>query len=329
MSEQFLDAQAVVDGFRDRHQGALAHQDVHAVLLEFQTGMIVVQVARIESLQEVEDLFRLALLGGGKADSVTYRIEWSPRATQLGIRGGSFAKGCGITERGTVGWSIMLNGVPVCITANHVLSLSVEVRDRSRKGCLRSTDAEVQVDLLEVTPFRPFPYRNSWDLAIGKYSSPEDIEPEIERFGQEAKREYPTELAHDLRKGARCATVGQTPPHCSYAHLRWLGDVDVDFDEVIYRFKSVLGFDSPFAQKGDSGSIVVYDSDNTVVGLVFAKVPPPAEEAKQIVYANPLFMTRWRRVGVSTIRGRDIPAFEGDVPPPELEGRSSRGHSAG
>jgi hypothetical protein len=234
----------------------------------------------------------------------------------MGIRGGSAVSVCGFAGGGTVGWSFFLNGEPVCITANHVVTDRLDCAVLAGECRLFSGTYEVTVEMVDVVPFKPLPEPNSWDLAVLRYPKADDIEAAMEACVKGANSRYPTRIASDIRDGEDCWTVGQAPPRCSESPVKFVADVEVLVRGDPYRFVSVLGFSDDFAQEGDSGSIAMYKSDNAVAGLLFAKVEPHLAQARSPVYANPLFKAGWKWVSDYATGKGLIPQFEGRARPP-------------
>jgi hypothetical protein len=314
----FQKAQTRIRVFRLAHPGVVDHPHVHAVLFDFETKTFVIHVDHEDHVEEIKELLSPPRFASKGDATPRPRVVSMARATFLGIRGGSSVDVDRIEEgRGTAGWSIILKGNPVCISAHHLFGLNVESSNRGGRASLKSRNSCVRVALLDSTPFKPWPAANSWDLAITSYTSRNDIELEME-FCKESgdKLPYPVELADDLREEAECWTVGRAGPMCSRAKVKFLGHVDVYMANVPYRFKWVMGFPGDFTQKGDSGSIVVYSSDNKVAGLVFAKVLHNPGQEPNVAYANPLFMAGWTPDGFDD---KGIPKFKADsVLPPDL-----------
>lgn len=232
---------------------------------------------------------------------------------------GTFAYGDGLGGNGTLGWNLKLDDKYVCLSNWHILCPNGNDTPRGGnnpaspglKIYLSGTNAR----LLDFVPVR-LDQDNNWDLAYGEYIYEWDCEPVVRRcFPDDLQYDYPTQLTPTslLRPGSedKYWTVGDTDPICQSGTLRGIAQrrkCGPFKDGISYWFADQLVF-SWESGPGDSGSIIVHESSNTVTGLLFAGTEK--EEETETV-ANPLYKAPWAYKGLTYIpeTKSHIPVFE-------------------
>lgn len=221
------------------------------------------------------------------------------------VRAGDAAQAANSIFSGTVGWSFRLNGVVVGISNWHVLCMFHNDTPKKSRILLNN------LNIAELYAFEKVfggGYPNTWDYALARYDNPHDAEGSVRLCQDGSQREYPQDLSKNigLSDGNKYWTVGNKPPICSgESDLISIGDSLVeDSSRNQYWFVNQLIF-SKISDTGDSGSIVVRRSDNTVTGLIFAG-------SEDDTVANPIFLAPWRRTGSIRFDGNsELPMFEG------------------
>jgi hypothetical protein len=83
-----------------------------------------------------------------------------------------------------------------------------------------------------------------------------------------------------------------------------VGDFDVNYDDGPRRKLNGQLVFKPMSDPGDSGSIIVKEKDNTVVGLLFAG-------SKDMTLANPLYKIGWSYIGTLKLdSGAEVPVYD-------------------
>ena len=154
---------------------------------------------------------------------------------------------------------------------------------------------------IEILPVPISPRGNTVDAAVVKMIDTSKIDPVYEGLGRVTK---PTTSAiPNLKKGASARklgvatgpTFGRLALHCHRVNV-------FDCTDVLLReFRNQLAFisehpddpDHPFADEGDSGSLVI--SDTRPIGILFAKsIPGGSDPPDSQMFKPPLFLVnRW------------------------------------
>jgi len=312
---------------------------VHAVLVRREGGRerIVVQTDRAERLADLAgrgavadrdrmraELAPVAIGASAGATAVESRLG---RAVVRKVQGGDPARNGDHRHRpkGTVGWSVILDGVPTAIGAWHVFaaamtpppSATIELGPAGARALLRPAPP-----LVPVAPEGGSLARstlNSWDLSLATLTGDARIDPTMNTRG-EGHRPYPLRLARDLVRGGTYYKVGAgIGPKVRAASFRGLGIVKVQLGAAAYWFTSVLIFDRSFGTEGDSGS-VISEPGGDAAGMIFAINPGDESGHGRAVYANPLLRIGWRLDGVDA----GVPRFVSRGTP-DLSSERARG----
>jgi len=224
------------------------------------------------------------------------------------VQGGDTAWGETLPGQGTVGWSFVLNRVVVALSNWHVF-------------CPNGNDTPLGWNLflnnnLEATlsAFQALSkVGNIWDYALGQYINASDALAEMRPCDDGSQEPYPMALSKGVvvGDGATYHKVGAREPICRTGTLNGVGSISVDYKSEggVRVFDNQLIF-SKMSDPGDSGSVIVRESDNTVTGLIFAGNDGETD-------ANPIFQAGWSYMGTLRLspNGPDLPCFAGDVVP--------------
>ena len=236
--------------------------------------------------------------------------------SNLKIEAGSMVKGQDSGDFvGTVGWNILLNNVPVCVTNWHVICGRGNDTPYGRR-VLFPLAANLDLDLASLYAFQPV-YKsgaNYWDYALARFDHESFASGAFRQCDDGGVRPYPKRLTSVPKFGQEHYKVGSRLPICRTGTLKSVGGITIRFpDNSQAMFERQLLF-SRMTDKGDSGSVIVQVADNTVTGLNFALNLETNE-----TIANPLYQAGWQRTGSFTNEnGDEIPAFMGD---PSLSSR--------
>lgn len=264
---------------------------------ENQNGKQYINVRVVES-----DIYE-ALEAQGVLDSET-----DDALVALPTRSGDPARGVGLPGIGTAGWTIFLDGVLVCLSNWHVFCPA---------GNNTPIGHPVEINFQNVAAvhfFYPVPQAlplNLWDLALAAYTDPTAATAQMRSCEDGVISPYPRRLTGDIRlgDGAIYRKVGMTRPICRRGRLMAVGNVSVKYgDNNIIWFHDQLIFEK-MSDKGDSGSVIVREADNTVTGLNFAGTPIDTTGPQETI-ANPIFRLGWTFGGTRFINDVEIPAFE-------------------
>jgi hypothetical protein len=159
---------------------------------------------------------------------------------------------------------------------------------------------------------------NDWDFALARYEKNDDCAKQMRVCNDGKRYPHPKTLSTNvaLNDGATYHKVGNGNSGivCDQGQLREFGDyqasTSIGSDIGIkknYLFKNQLLFDD-ISTPGDSGSVIVRNSDNTVTGLLSAS--PPGTGTNQRLMANPLYSRPWKPKGFVSSEGLTLPIFE-------------------
>lgn len=308
MDVTFEECEAVLDAFRQSHRRLLNEQGVHGVqVIVGDDGLVVEllvttadQQLALESLL-VQKTVQYYYAGQMKKVPIHVVVKQHARAH---ARPGDSAHGDGLPGSGTLGWNIILNGKVVCLSNWHVF-------------CANGNDTPIGWDLFldgrrEATlyAFQQLTISdNTWDYALGEYINTADALDHMRLCEDGSEIAYPQALSPSARFGATYSKVGDRPPTCRSGTLVGVGDRAINYHDGITRyFKRQLIF-SKMTDPGDSGAMIICESDNTVTGLNFA-----GNDSETI--ANPLYLAPWKSLGISAVPGYErlyLPSFEGDA----------------
>jgi hypothetical protein len=236
--------------------------------------------------------------------NVSYAIEPKPSAKSMdaGIAG----KGDGLVGHGTLGWYIVLDGVPVAVSNWHVLCPLQDKTQAGHPSLFLENGAFVRFGTLH--DFDPVDTANPriFDFALSRIDDPSMISGLMTSCEDGHRHPYPMRLglSGDLNATDLYRTVGARPPTCSTAPFLGVASITVSYDTFgrDVHFQQQLVF-KEITSSGDSGSVIVNARNNRVVGLIFAG-------GNQYDYANPLFRKGWAAIGTRRVAGVDLPAFE-------------------
>lgn len=196
----------------------------------------------------------------------------SPEESMSYLRGGDRLDGA---RTGTMGWFFYLDGRFVGISNRHVMGSTPG--DTITAG---PVPADGSIHLALDFSYHA-DYHNKWDLALANLT-PTDARPLMKN----SQVNFPSEIAEvDATEDATYITIGKGHKGVSKGKLAAVrtGLVDAVIAGTTVVFEYQLEFTND-TNKGDSGSIMIRERDNRVVGLVFASGP---------TLANPLSEMKW------------------------------------
>ena len=242
-------------------------------------------------------------------DSLPASKAGNESARGVGVRAGDTATATVLSGFGTAGWSFILNNVPVCLSNFHVLcGYGNDTPIGSRVNLKGQNIASLFV-------FQPITFgwvANTWDYALARYDNINDALGEMRKCQDGVVYPYPQKLSQDVRVGGEQTyhKAGAREPICRSGRLIAIGDRLVGPYKMAGNqnawFTGQLIF-TIMSRSGDSGSVVIRDSDNTCTGLIFAG----DDETETI--ANPLFRNPWEYVGSLKLEksSTELPVFSG------------------
>jgi hypothetical protein len=218
------------------------------------------------------------------------------------VRPGHSARWQDAALPGTTGWNVYLLNDVVCLSARHAicdLSRANNIDDWVWLNDARIAKVLCHQPISFYVPGAPAP-TNTWDLACAKYLDSWEIAAEATmRTCQSGHATsvypYPQNVtpAHLVGPGdAKFHKVGNAAPTCDVGRLMIAAGVNrfIDFGpNRLALFVDQLAFEE-IAKPGDSGSIVVRNSGNTVTGMVIGGSPGET-------VANPLYRFGWTWIG--------------------------------
>jgi hypothetical protein len=311
---------SIIEQFRQQHPFVLMSSNVHGLIVNVVDGQPVLQL-RVKSKVDKSQISKEEVM----VSSFDYRFQDTDKSIRAEVietdipqalktetqaeessRGfvpaGSSAKGIDLQGWGTAGWSIILKGVPVCVSNWHVLCGLGNDTPLGRRIILNN------YNVASLYTYQPVyaGAKNLWDYALARYDNGSDALAEMVPCENGNVYIYPQNLSKNVAigDGQPYHKVGIRSPICRTGTLNAVGDVDVEYSNgQIISFSSQLLF-SKMADRGDSGAVIVRDSDNTVTGLNFAG-------SSTYTMANPLFKNDWHyRGSIKFENGKDIPMFD-------------------
>jgi hypothetical protein len=301
------EAMAVLDSFKTEFYWARVGSGVNSLAIVEDKGEVVLEIGVEDGfvgiLAELPKEFKFALgatvtnfqvrvVKQGKTypSGSRKQIESPERASTAKvptlIRAGDNAYGQGMGP-GTAGWFYISESDPdsvLCLSNWHVLCANGNASDRHSQKCyVAGQPAAVLYDFMEITAV------NRFDVAQARIKDEylEFIEAKMVQCTSGEEFPYPEQWTRpqDVRIGARVHKVGART-NCTRSQIRGFGETEV---EGVGYFHSQILFDGNFSNRGDSGSIVILDSDNSVLGLIFAGTHGVRSWANPIYLANLYF----------------------------------------
>lgn len=240
----------------------------------------------------------------GKEHDLEVRLVVKPQVYPQ-ARAGENAFGDGLVGSGTLGWNLVLDGAVVALSNWHVFCPN---GNDTQLGLDVFLDGAHEADLSVFQPVRRL--GNTWDYALATYTNPALALAQMRGCDDDAGTVHPYPMAlSDPRSvtvgdGKKYRKVGDRSPLCRTGTLDGVGSFWVDYGaHGQSAFDNQLIF-SKMSDPGDSGSVIVRLSDNTVTGLNFAGDDHETD-------ANPLFRAGWSFLGTRRLikGGPDIPEF--------------------
>jgi len=222
------------------------------------------------------------------------------------VRVGHTAKGQNLpVGQGSVGWNIRLNGTCVAVSCFHVLCTNGNNTQPGVDGVLLNGTLNAKIRCFQVLQTGQNAPANDWDLALADYNNDKDCVgyyTKCSATGPYPAWPYPMSLAPVSGSNQPVPNttsnnsmylyhkVGAASPICaSGAHLKRTGAaVSIQLPGGAWaNFRGALVFEK-LTNPGDSGCVIVRDSDNAVTGLNFGGNDDLDES-----YSNPLYRIPW------------------------------------
>ena len=322
MQINYDEAMIILAKFKDTFHWVRTSPRVNSLVVTEESGNPVLEVG-------VDDLTQVAILG--LPDEFTCptsvgemivrikmaeRIQASPLGncperlgrvsdkTQMevaGVRAGQRARGDGSSGSGTAGWFFYPAGESnlVCMSNWHVFCTQGNDSELGQRCLLNGQD------IAALHWFQRIVNYNKWDLAFARVDDDhiDDIEARMQPCSDGSEFSYPSDwtLPSKVTTGAAVHKIGYRSG-CTRSTLDGFGDLNV---RGIGYFDGQLRFSNNFAAPGDSGSIVILDEDESVMGLVFA-----GSDDGSATWANPIYQANLELVGWRRTRGgQAMPEF--------------------
>ena len=205
-----------------------------------------------------------------------------------GFDGGHSARGANVAAYGTLGWNLNYGGQTVCLSSQHVMT---PIGGAGGENVILAGDAGKNATFWQAMPMAPNAPQYYFDLAMATYNNPASANPLMYCSNQQ---KYPTLLANPgtviipdsyHSDGATSGCIGSTLIGRTYGLVNLQGNNYYFAEQLLFQFNNGT---SPAA--GDSGELMVRNSDNAVVGLLMAKV---VISGKVYGIANPLYRANW------------------------------------
>ncbi|MEI7460048.1 MAG: hypothetical protein WCK15_11620 [Pirellula sp.] len=312
MSATFEECETILAAFHDQYRHLLTEEGVHGVQVAWRKeGLVLEVLVKTEGQQRTVEK-------GVQTEPVAYNYKGEKKQISIRVvvraiaraqaRPGSSAHGDTLPGAGTLGWNVVLNGQTVCLSNWHVF-------------CPMGNDTPLGWDLIfgtrreaTLSAFQPLATAgNVWDYALGQYVNSTDASDHMRLCDDGTESSFPQGLSprDSVRfgDGASYRKVGNKPPTCRTGQLNAMGNRDVQYHDGVTRsFTNQLIF-SKMSDAGDSGAVIVRESDHTVTGLNFA-----GNDTETI--ANPFYLVPWTNTGMVTVsRNLSLPSFVGDAVP--------------
>jgi hypothetical protein len=337
MAISYEECQAILKQFQDRHRLLMMRDGIHGVQVAEPGVLQILTVTpqdetvlpkqlqipanftyryedkdkTLQTKSIVTEIYRALTTESstGAGNTATKRSKVVPDAKETraenGCEPGDEARG-DMWSYGTAGWNFYLNNVPLCISNWHVL-------------CARGNATPLGSDIVlsgenwaTLYMFDPVHiHRNVWDVAFARYRDPHRALDTMRPCEDGSRLPYPDRLSPresvKIGDGAAYYKVGAREPTCRKGHLVAVGNVTVDYDDARRYFEGQLIF-TKMTDPGDSGAVIVRESDVTVTGLSFA-----GNSSESV--ANPLFLRSWIPNGFRRLPGiGEIPMFTSSDP---------------
>ena len=222
------------------------------------------------------------------------------------VRVGHTAKGENLpVGQGSVGWNIRLNGTCVAVSCFHVLCTKGNATQPNVDRVLLNGTLNAKIRCYQVLQTGQNAPANDWDLALADYDNDKDCVGYYTRCsptGPYPAWPYPMSLAPVSGSNQPVANtasnnsmylyhkVGAASPICaSGSHLKRTGAaVSIRLPDGSWaNFRGVLVFEK-LTNPGDSGCVIVRNSDDAVTGLNFG-----GNDELEESYSNPLYRIPW------------------------------------
>ena len=327
MALSFQECRVILDQFKRAHPEFLMRGEVHGLQVVNRDNRPIVVVLVTEAIAEdslradekLPESFTYEFEDHKETASVELTIAPVARAhVGLSCHPGDPASGDPSSYYGTLGWNLYLNNVLVCLSNWHVFCAR---GNDTALGSPITINNHVEASLYVFQPL--YSSGNAWDFALAQYVQPSDAAGVMRQCDDGGVMPYPGMLSPAgsvVLDGSQYFKVGARGPTCRTGTLIGVGDRRVKYEDGFSRsFTGQLIF-SKMTDAGDSGAVIVRQSDTTVTGLNFA-----GNNTETI--ANPIFLAGWQRKGSVRFEGGvEIPMFTGSIFPP---GPAIMSHYAG
>ena len=318
---------AILDQVREVRSGPLAaflqRHDVHGVCVIAPGTEPVIQIQvlehAVEKLALGEPPFSTVFtyIFGHEEKLARIEITMAPPARAQGrpvnddaARPGDPANGSWMAQFGTLGWTFYLNDVLVCMSNWHVFCAHGNNTPQNYPILLSGSPKAL------LYAYQPVYTRvaNILDYALGKFIDPGDAADVMRPCDDGRSYPYPGRLSElgsvIANDGSQYHKVGWPQRTCRTGQLLGVCDKKVSYDfGPVCQFRHQLMF-GKMTCEGDSGAVIVRESDNSVTGLACAA-------DSTYTFANPIFLACWRRVNAPWRKDNEseLPAFVGNVIP--------------
>ena len=317
MPISFKECRAILSEFKQARPEILTLREVHGIHVVCpadrpQVVILVSDELSADSVRTNAPLLRnldYEFEGKGGVASVELRVSPKPRAhTGVLCHPGDPASGNPQSHYGTLGWNFYLNNVLVGLSNWHVFCAH---GNDTPVRFTESINGSVEASLYAFQAL--YSTGNYWDYALAQYIQPTDAAGVMRLCENASEMPYPGKLSPigsvTVGDGVQYYKVGARPPICRTGTLVGVGDVAVEYDDGVTRsFLSQLIF-SKMTDPGDSGAVIVRETDTSVTGLNFA-----GNNTDTI--ANPIYLANWKRIGSTRFDGgAEIPVLVGKPVP--------------
>ena len=148
-------------------------------------------------------------------------------------------------------------------------------------------------------------FNETYDYALARYRTDTDCESAYRACADGSVRGYVSDFAASLSVNELHFKVGLTTG-CTTGNLLGVGSTTAG---GITRRGQLLF--QRMTQPGDSGSIVVHEKSNRLVGLHFAGFDHPTDPSLSRSYSNPIYLAGFRLIGhYEFLNGARVPIYD-------------------
>lgn len=298
----------ILEQFEKNHPFLLMRDDIHGIqVISSGYNDFVLEILVKESFEErelktdekVPDTFEYNFNGSSEIISTRTSIKSVPRP--LVDYGDSATYSATGTPVGTAGWNVFLQiqNIWVCVTNHHVIVNPTNSNFGDPVFLDGSNNATLHARTLN----------EDWDFALARYNDPEDANQQFRQCSDETRFPNAQKLSKGTHVNEKYYTVGNRAPICKTGTLLGVATREVGPypDGSFITFRNQLVYEPSLGDKGDSGSIVVREADNTVTGLIFAG----DDDETSDTLANPLFKIGWLYKGTIKLEGGgEVPIYD-------------------